>query len=63
MPDTPKITIEVTKKEASVLEAIRLCSPFGKIVVQKMNDIIVRIEKTESIMVKDDGTLVSQTLK
>jgi hypothetical protein len=63
MPDTPKITIEVTKKEANVLEAIRLCSPFGKIVVQKMNDIIVRIEKTESIMVKDDGTLVSQTLK
>lgn len=46
------VTITVTVREQKVLDIIRK-SPFGRFTVHKANNVIVRIEKDESIMIDE----------
>ena len=47
------ITMQITAREANMLEKLRASSGHGKVVIQKANGFIVRIETHESILIDD----------
>ena len=56
-----RVQMEVTLREKQILEIMRK-SDFGKFTVHKLNKILVRIEKDESIMLTEE-TLESSEQK
>lgn len=48
-----KLLIEVSAREAHMLKVLRRYQ-FGKILIQKINGIIIRVEPNESIEIKED---------
>jgi hypothetical protein len=48
-----KVTVEITKREWNMVQIMRSIS-FGKIEVQKLNNIIIRIEPRTSIIIDEE---------
>lgn len=58
MPNNPpvpekKVNVEITKREWNVLLLLRQIG-FGKVTLQKMNNVIVRVESTVSTVVNEE---------
>ncbi len=50
-----RIKVEITAKEAHLIKVLRK-SHFGRVVVHKMNGLLVRIESSESVLLNEkDG--------
>ena len=58
VPDKPEkmITINVSGKEANLIKILRKY-PFGKFVVHKANNLLIRIEINDSKMIKEENGL------
>lgn len=59
VPDKPeeKVTVTITKREAVVLQKLRQL-PYGKILIHKVDGLIIRIEPTTSILIKPNDSEV-----
>jgi len=57
-PEKPekKIKVEITAREAYLLKKLRKCS-FGKVIVHKMNGLLIRVESTESQLINEEDGL------
>lgn len=51
-----KIVIEITKREAVLLQKLRKY-PFGKFLVYKADNRIIRVEITDSQMIEEDSAV------
>ena len=58
VPEVPekKIIIEATGKEAFLIKTLRKY-PFGKFIVHKANNLLVRVEINDSQMIKEEEGL------
>lgn len=48
-----KVKVEITAREAHLLKCLRACS-FGKVVVHKIDGVLVRVESSESVLLSED---------
>lgn len=58
-PSKPETIVkcEITKREWNMIQMIRQIG-FGKITVQKMNNLIVRVESTTSIVIDEEMEVI-----